>query len=85
MAILTDSGRTAIAKSIAAQAIHLAWGSGQTSWDTTHVPESATQIALVSEAGRRSAASVQYVTPDDLNGDIVVPVFNDSQGNTIKK
>lgn len=85
MAILTDSGRTAIAKSIAAQAVHFAWGSGLASWDTTRVAESSSQTALVAEVGRRAAASIQYVTPDDVNGDIVVPVFNDAQGNTIKK
>nr|DAM52248.1 MAG TPA: baseplate protein [Caudoviricetes sp.] len=33
MAILTDSGRAAVANSIKAQPIHLAWGSGSVDWD----------------------------------------------------
>lgn len=80
MAILTESGRAAMAKAIAAQAIHLAWGIGGNDWDTaTPPPESVGAIALAAEVGRRSVTSVQYVTPDD-NGDVVVPVFGPSAG-----
>ena len=84
VAILTTSGRTAIAESIAAQPIHFAWGSGDPGWDAAHVSEDVNASGLVSELGRRIATSIQYVNPD-VAGDIIVPVFNDSQGNSISK
>lgn len=84
MAILTASGRTAIAASIAAQPIHFAWGSGSPSWDVTHVAEDVNATGLVTEIGRRLVTSVQYVNPDN-SGSIVVPVFNDASGNSISK
>lgn len=80
MAILTESGRAAMAKAIASQAIHLAWGIGGDDWDAdTPPPESVGVVALASEIGRRRVTSVQYVTPDDA-GDVVVPVFGPSAG-----
>ncbi|APR98563.1 hypothetical protein [Wolbachia endosymbiont of Folsomia candida] len=36
MSILTQSGRAAIAASIKEQPIHLAWGSGNSSWESNH-------------------------------------------------
>ncbi|WP_265017253.1 hypothetical protein [Wolbachia endosymbiont (group A) of Epistrophe grossularia] len=36
MSILTQSGRAAIAASIKEQAIHLAWGSGDANWESSH-------------------------------------------------
>jgi hypothetical protein len=84
VAILTSSGRAAIAQSIAAQPIHFAWGSGDSTWDTTPQPENADATGLTNELGRRTATSVQFVTPSDT-GDIIVPVFNDSDGNTVSK
>jgi hypothetical protein len=84
MAILTTSGRTAIAQSIAAQPIHFAWGSGNASWDTTHVAENLAATGLANEIGRRVATQIRYVNPDDA-GDVVVPVFNDASGNSIVK
>lgn len=72
MAILTKSGRAAIAASIKAQSIHLAWGSGEESWDTTPVPEPITATALVAEIGRRRVTQSQFCTPDPL-GEIRVP------------
>lgn len=36
MAILTKSGRAAIAASIKQQPIHLAWGTGDPTWESTH-------------------------------------------------
>ncbi|APR99016.1 hypothetical protein [Wolbachia endosymbiont of Folsomia candida] len=36
MSILTQSGRAAIAASIKEQPIHLAWGSGDSSWESSH-------------------------------------------------
>lgn len=84
MAILTSSGRTAMAMAIVAQQIHFAWGVGEESWDATPVPESVGAIALTNEIGRRLATSAQYVYPD-ASGDIIVPVFNDTEGNTVER
>ncbi|WP_264735737.1 hypothetical protein [Wolbachia endosymbiont (group A) of Rhinocyllus conicus] len=39
MSILTQSGRAAIAASIKEQAIHLAWGSGDANWESSHKVE----------------------------------------------
>lgn len=72
MAILTNSGRVAIAESIMARPIHLAWGSGDIAWDTTPVPETIDETALVDEVGRRLVSQIKYCTPDE-NGEIVVP------------
>lgn len=36
MALLTKSGRTALADSLRKQTIHLAWGTGDPAWETTH-------------------------------------------------
>jgi hypothetical protein len=72
MAILTTSGRTALAQAVAAQPLHLAWGSGDPAWDTTPVPEPVSATALLAELGRRAASQVTFVTPD-LGGSISVP------------
>lgn len=39
MSILTQSGRAAIAASIKEQPIHLAWGSGDANWESSHTVE----------------------------------------------
>ncbi|WP_374699274.1 hypothetical protein, partial [Wolbachia endosymbiont (group A) of Limnophora tigrina] len=39
MSILTQSGRAAIAASIKEQAIHLAWGSGDSTWESSYKVE----------------------------------------------
>ena len=72
MAILTNSGRVAMAQSVKAQPIHMAWGSGDPTWDTTPVPESISASALLSEVGRRKATYVAYCEPDAA-GEIIVP------------
>jgi hypothetical protein len=72
MAILTNSGRVAMAQSVKAQAIHLAWGSGASAWDTVPVPESIEATALLAEVGRRKATYVAYCSPDAA-GSIIVP------------
>jgi hypothetical protein len=72
MAILTTSGRTALAIAVAAQPLHLAWGSGDPAWDATPVPEPVSATALVAELGRRAASQVVFVTPD-VDGSISVP------------
>lgn len=84
MAILTNSGRVAMAQSVKAQAIHLAWGSGSAAWDTTPVPESITATALLAEIGRRAATYVQYCEPD-ADGSIIVPTGSFSETATPTK
>jgi len=39
VSILTQSGRAAIAASIKEQPLHLAWGSGNSSWESSHKVE----------------------------------------------
>lgn len=72
MAILTNSGRIAMAQSVKAQAIHLAWGSGSATWDTVPQAENITDTALVNEIGRRKVAYVAFCEPDAA-GEIIVP------------
>lgn len=72
MAILTTSGRTALAKALANETLHLAWGSGDAAWDETPELESIALTALVSEAGRRRSALVAYCVESET-GDIIVP------------
>lgn len=71
MSVLTNSGRSVIAESVAARPIHLAWGTGDGLWDTPPA-EDVAATALMSEVGRRKAFQVSHVAPDDA-GDIVVP------------
>lgn len=82
MAILTQSGRAAMAAAIAALPIHLAWGSGDPAWDATPVPEPTDATALVDEIGRRLATQVQYVVPAE-SGEIIVPNGRFSVSETI--
>lgn len=49
MALLTQSGRTALAVSLHTQPVHLAWGTGDAAWETSHTQSftfEANQIAL---------------------------------------
>ena len=72
MAILTRAGRAAIAAAIKAQALHLAWGSGNTAWGDAAPPaEDADATALIAEIGRRTVTSADFVVPD-TNGTIEV-------------
>lgn len=72
MAVLQDSGRMALARAIATQAIYLAWGRGLPAWDDAPAPEPANATALTDEIGRRLVTAVQYVQPD-ANGAIELP------------
>ena len=83
MAILTNSGRIAIAQSVVSRPLHCAWGSGSASWDTTPVQETISETALVAEVGRRLVSQVKYVTPDAA-GTIIVPTgtFSESVNPT---
>ena len=71
-AILTTSGRIAIATAIKARTAHLAWGSGSTAWGNTPPEPAANSTALVAEVGRRKATQVDYCVPA-TNGAISVP------------
>lgn len=83
MAILTTSGRTALAMAVVQQPLHLAWGSGDPDWDDNPVLEPVSATDLVDEAGRRVATFVGYCTPD-AEGDIIVPTgrFQSSEAPT---
>jgi hypothetical protein len=75
MAILTTSGRTAMAQAVAAQPLHLAWGSGDAAWDAQpggKVPETIARTALLAEVGRRGGPALQYVI-SDVAGAISLP------------
>lgn len=71
MPILTKSGRVVIAESIAARALHLAWGTGDGAWITPPA-ENAEATALQNEVGRRIPNLVGFVLPDAA-GEIVLP------------
>lgn len=62
MPILTKSGRVVIAESIAARAVHLAWGVGDGVW-TVPPSEDPDATALQAEVGRRVASEVTYAVP----------------------
>lgn len=72
MAILTNSGRVAVAESVMSRPLHLAWGSGDPDWDDTPEPELITDDDLVNEVGRRLVSTALYCTPHP-DGEIVVP------------
>lgn len=71
MAILTTSGRIALATAIKGSTLHLAWGSGEAEWDTTQPREPRSATALTNEIGRRKVNVVEYCTPQG-DGDIVM-------------
>ena len=72
MAILTQSGRAALAISVAAQPLHLGWGTGDPVWDTTPEAEPVAATALVAEVGRRGLPQLLYVAPN-VAGAISLP------------
>jgi hypothetical protein len=71
-AVLTTSGRTAIATAIKARTAHLAWGSGDAAWGNTPPAPPANTTALLAEIARRKANQVEYCMPA-TNGAISVP------------
>ena len=75
-AILTHSGRVAIAASIKARsAHHLAWGTGDPTWGNTPPSPPSNATALLAEIGRLKATQVDYCTPA-ANGAIGIPEGN---------
>lgn len=71
-AILTLSGRVAIATAIKTRTAHMAWGSGNGAWGTNPPAPATTDTALVAEVGRRRSTQVEFVTPNPA-GAIEVP------------
>lgn len=71
-AVLTTSGRIAIATAIKARTAHMAWGTGDAAWGTTPPDPPANATALVAEVARRQAQEVRFCQPD-TSGIIYVP------------
>lgn len=84
LATLTNTGRAAIVRAIAAQTLHFAWGSGEAAWsgdpEQAHLREILIdKEALNSELGRRFINTVGFVTPDP-EGEIAIPIGRLSDG-----
>jgi hypothetical protein len=71
MAILTSSGRAALAAAVKQQALHLSIGEGDELWSTPPSEQTA-QTALLKEVGRRVIDEVYFVETN-ANGEIAVP------------
>ncbi|GHU17330.1 hypothetical protein FACS189472_04070 [Alphaproteobacteria bacterium] len=72
MAILTQSGRAAIAQSVKDQVIHIAWGQGDADSDDSIGSEDPMQTTLKSEVGRRIVDGVVFCVGDD-DGELITP------------
>jgi len=75
MAIITLSGRAAIASIIKASALYLAWGTGDSAWDSVPVSPSSSDSNLVSELGRRLVENISFCQVD-AGGSIEFPGGN---------
>lgn len=64
MAILTSSGRAAVAASIKDETLYLAWGNGLVAWDSTPVDPVAGDDDLEAEVGRRLVQIADYAVAD---------------------
>lgn len=72
MAILTESGRISVARYLAKQPLHMAWGTGLPEWDATPSANDPSQTDIISEIGRLKATRVQFALPDQ-DGEIELP------------
>jgi hypothetical protein len=72
MAVLTTTGRTAMAIALRERPLHLAWGTGDPAWDASPIPESLDATTLTNELGRVAASVIGYAVPDPI-GLIEVP------------
>lgn len=72
MAILTTSGRSAVAAAIKNDSLYLGWGNGLAAWDATPDPPEASDSTLEAEVGRRLVEIKEYVVSDPA-GDIQFP------------
>ena len=81
LATLTKTGRAAIALAISSRPLHLAWGSGDPTWDAdgATLPSLVDSTALLNELGRRTPSHIGFVEPDEAGG-IVIPVSTGSEG-----
>lgn len=82
LSTITNTGRAAMAKAIAARPLFLAWGSGDPAWDAMNkenLPSLVDAETLTSELGRRKPSVVRFCTPDDA-GSIVIPVASTEEG-----
>ncbi|EIP9220983.1 hypothetical protein LT875_002429 [Salmonella enterica] len=70
-AILTESGREAVAAAINNQPIFLAWGTGDVSWDASAPTEAVGTTALLAEVGRRKLTQSMFCSPK-TDGEIIV-------------
>lgn len=78
LATLTNIGRAAFVRAVAALPLHFAWGSGLVAWDNDpdqpHLNESLVEAAsLTNELGRRQVNRVGFAAPDP-DGEIVIPI-----------
>lgn len=64
MAILTLSGRAAIASIIKNESLYLAWGTGNADWDITPVTPTADDDDLEAELGRRMVQNISFCEAD---------------------
>ncbi|CAM3041913.1 hypothetical protein [Dichelobacter nodosus] len=71
MAILTTSGRSALATAVKNSTLYLAWGSGEPSWDADTPREQRTATELTHEIGRRKITLAEFCTPDE-GGNIIM-------------
>ena len=81
MAVLTTSGRTAMAIALKERDLHLAWGVGDPDWDSAPIAESLAAESLTDEAGRVPVTYSGYAVPDVL-GIIEVPTGKFSESVT---
>lgn len=66
MAILTDSGRTALATAVKNSVLHLAWGRGQSWWDENRTDVVTFAADERASLGRGYVGGVKVYTPDEL-------------------
>lgn len=82
LSTITNTGRAAMAKAIAARPLYLAWGSGDPARDAMkkeELPSLVDAEALTNELGRRKPSVIRFCTPDDAGG-IVIPVASTEEG-----
>ncbi len=72
MAILTKSGRTALATSVANQSVFMGWGRGESHWGEPPPAESISSNQLIDAIGYRKATTVAFCQLDEA-GDIELP------------
>ncbi|NCA71715.1 MAG: hypothetical protein EOM91_16870 [Sphingobacteriia bacterium] len=72
MAVLVAAGRAALAEVIRSRPLHLAWGVGDSDWDTSAIPESVDAVALLTEIGRVPVSATGYAV-EDAEGPIETP------------